>query len=137
MVAAAKPDTFDLVAVQIYEGWSRADEALLARGAPTETKCAPAGGQTGLHLACLHGHADAALAMLTAKAQIEACDEYGLTPLHCACRGGHVELALRLIFPHGANAKARSKAKRTCYHDFAPETRARILAQAKRLDDEW
>ena len=41
------------------------------------------------------------------------------------------------IFPHGANARARSKAKRTCYHDFAPETRARILAQAKRLDDEW
>ena len=34
MVAAAKPDTFDLISVQIYEGWSRADQALLARGAP-------------------------------------------------------------------------------------------------------
>ena len=56
-------------------------------------------------------------------------------------RGGdalvHVELALALIWPHGANARARSKARRTCYHDFAPETRARILAQAKRLDDAW
>ena len=59
---------------------------------------------------------------------------FRLTPLHSACRGGHIDLALLLIYPHGANVRACSKAKRTCYHDFAPETRARLLAQAKRLE---
>ena len=37
LLVAAAPDAFDLVSVQLYEGWSRADQALLeptARSAP-------------------------------------------------------------------------------------------------------
>ena len=106
---------------------------LIDRGAKLETRSDSA--MTALHLACLYGHRAAAVALLDRGAQIEAMDSYGLTPLHHACRGGHIELALFLIFPRGANAKSRSKAKRTCYHDLSPETRALVLAQAKRMDD--
>lgn len=34
MYAAAPPNTFDLVTVQLYESWSRADQALLQQGRP-------------------------------------------------------------------------------------------------------
>ena len=54
-------------------------------------------GETPLHSACDHGHADVANVLITNGAEINARDKNETTPLHFACDSGHVDVTKMLI----------------------------------------
>lgn len=51
-------------------------------------------GQTPLHCACRHGHAEIVAAFLEAGADMERAQHQGETPLIAAALGGHIEVVL-------------------------------------------
>ncbi|XP_078236475.1 ankyrin repeat domain-containing protein 27 isoform X1 [Pogona vitticeps] len=63
-------------------------------------------GQTPLHVAALHGHADLVSLLIKHGASPEAKDANCTVPLHLACQNGHVEVVKCLI---EANAKQNKK----------------------------
>ncbi|KAJ7311918.1 hypothetical protein JRQ81_006238 [Phrynocephalus forsythii] len=63
-------------------------------------------GQTPLHIAALHGHADLVSLLIKHGARLEAKDANCAVPLHLACQSGHLPVVQYLI---EANAKQNKK----------------------------
>lgn len=71
--------------------------------------------QNGVHLACLHGHAQVAQLMLQLFPQfLNAIDFEGNTPLHCCAHVGNLECALVLL-KLDANTSIRNIHKKTAF----------------------
>lgn len=72
-------------------------------------------GQCGLHLACLHGHAQVAQLMLQLfPAMLDFQDCEGNTPLHCCAHIGSLDCALVLL-KLDANTNIKNLAKKTAF----------------------
>jgi len=64
-------------------------------------------GQTGLHVASIHGHVEVVKRLLKAGALVSSTNRYGVTPLHYAADSGRIEVA-RLLIEAGANKRTRA-----------------------------
>lgn len=72
-------------------------------------------GQTGVHLACLRGHAPVAQLMLQLyPGMLDSVDVEGNTPLHCCAQVGNLDCALVLL-KLDANTSLRDVYKKTAF----------------------
>jgi hypothetical protein len=77
------------------------------RKAGANVDAADSQGNTALHLAALHGFADAVAALLSAGADVNKPRQDGRRPLHAAAEHGHTA-ALQLLLRAGATVDALS-----------------------------
>ncbi|KAI9006994.1 ankyrin repeat-containing domain protein [Hyaloraphidium curvatum] len=104
-------------------------------------------GNTPLHVAAYHDHADAVRLLLESGAEADARDEDGGTALHDACEGG-AESAVRVLLEHGRavevgpdgvrrrklDVNARDFKNRTALHvATTPEVAKLLLADGAKL----
>lgn len=98
--------------VAARRGDSAAVLELLGRGAPFAADWL---GTSPLHLAALHGHAEACAVLVRSGVSRDLRTKVERTPLHLAAFAGRAHVA-RLLLEHGAQADARDMLRMTPLH---------------------
>lgn len=80
-----------------YAGQIECVNELLALGKLVNLSLTSKFGETALHAACYHGHANVVIALLEAGAKYSVQQREGLTPLHIAAYNGSVPTLLALL----------------------------------------
>lgn len=107
-------DRFSPLHGAVLNADARSVDVLLQHGA--DPNLADDGyGNTPLHLATSHGHADIVRLLIRKRADVDAIDGKLATPLHLAAEAGRLDI-VRLLLNNGANPESRDEDGLTALH---------------------